>query len=65
MAQADWVEIAGDWMSTSEVPDNGWSLFGLMKAPQRQGNVQETREVQHRFFEAWKHANLVLTESRL
>ncbi|MCL7944687.1 tetratricopeptide repeat protein [Marinobacter sp. ATCH36] len=48
-----------------EFPDNGWSLFGLMKALQRQGNVQEAREVQHRFFEAWQHADLVPTESRL
>lgn len=48
-----------------EFPDNGWSLFGLMKALRRQGNVHEAREVQHRFLDAWQHADLVLTESRL
>ncbi len=48
-----------------EFPDNGWSLFGLMKALRRQGSVQEASEVQHRFLDAWQHTDLVLTDSRL
>lgn len=48
-----------------EFPDNGWSLFGLMKALRRQGSVQEASEVRHRFLDAWQHADLVLTDSRL
>ena len=48
-----------------DFPNNGWSLFGLMKALRRQGSVQEAREVQRRFLDAWQHADLVLTDSRL
>lgn len=47
-----------------EFPDNGWSLFGLMKALRQQGHVQEARDVQHRFLDAWQHADVVLTDSR-
>ena len=46
-------------------PENGWSLFGLMKALRRQGNVQEAEKVQRRFLNAWQNADLVLTDSRL
>lgn len=47
-----------------EFPENGWSLFGLLEALRRQGKVQEAREVQRRFLEAWRHADVVLTGSR-
>lgn len=47
-----------------EFPDNGWSLFGLMKALRQQGNGYEAEEVQRRFQDAWQHADVVLTDSR-
>ncbi|MDK8462535.1 hypothetical protein [Marinobacter sp. SS13-12] len=47
-----------------EFPDNGWSLFGLMKALRQQGNGYEAEEVQRRFLDAWQHADVVLTDSR-
>lgn len=46
------------------LPENGWSLFGLLHALRRQGKVQEAREVHRRFLEAWRHADVVLTGSR-
>ncbi|MFW6054280.1 MAG: tetratricopeptide repeat protein [Thermodesulfobacteriota bacterium] len=48
----------------AEFPDNGWSLFGLLKALRQQGEVDEARDVERRFREAWRHADVVLTESR-
>lgn len=45
-------------------PENGWSLFGLMKALRRQGKTERARDVERRFREAWRHADVVLTESR-
>jgi tetratricopeptide (TPR) repeat protein len=48
-----------------DFPENGWSLFGLMKALRQQGKVQEAEVVQSRFSDAWQHADLTLTSSRL
>ncbi|WP_404364006.1 tetratricopeptide repeat protein [Marinobacter sp.] len=48
-----------------QFPENGWSLFGLMKSLRRQGNSQEAEKVQGRFSEAWQHTDLILTDSRL
>lgn len=45
-------------------PENGWSLFGLLEALHRQGEVEEARDVRRRFQEAWRHADVVLTASR-
>lgn len=45
-------------------PDNGWSLFGLLEALRRQGRAEEARDVQRRFNEAWRHADVVLSASR-
>lgn len=45
-------------------PDNGWSLFGLLDALRRQGEVVEAQEVADRFREAWRHADVTLTASR-
>lgn len=47
-----------------EFPDNGWSLFGLLEALRRQGQVTRAEEVQRHFNEAWRHADVVLTSSR-
>jgi len=65
--QTDQPECAGQVYQQDllEFPENGWSLFGLMKALRRQGGVQEAMGVQRRFLDAWQHADLVLTGSRL
>jgi TolA-binding protein len=45
-------------------PENGWALFGLMKALQAQGTVAEARTVEARFQKAWAGADVTLTASR-
>lgn len=45
-------------------PDNGWSLYGLLESLRRQGEVEEAKDVEKRFREAWRHADVVLTSSR-
>jgi tetratricopeptide (TPR) repeat protein len=45
-------------------PENGWSLFGLAKALRGQGKTEEAREVEMRFKEAWKWADVKLRGSR-
>ncbi len=45
-------------------PHNGWSLFGLMQCLRLQGRSAEAAEVERRFQEAWKFADVVLTSSR-
>lgn len=48
----------------AKFPDNGWSLFGLMKALRAQGKVEQAQEVERRFQQAWRHADVVLSSSR-
>lgn len=45
-------------------PENGWSLYGLMEALRRQGEVEEARDVERRFREAWRDSDVTLTASR-
>ena len=45
-------------------PENGWSLHGLMKSLQAQGNDGEAAAARARFERAWKHADVELTASR-
>ncbi len=44
-------------------PENGWSLFGLLQCLRAQG--KPAAEVEARFREAWKHADITLTASCL
>lgn len=46
-------------------PGNGWSLFGLAQSLKAQRKAAEAREVERRFAEAWQHADITLTASRL
>jgi len=46
-------------------PENGWSLFGLEQALQAQGKTAEANAVAKRFQQAWAHADITLTASRL
>lgn len=45
-------------------PRNGWSLFGLAEALERQGKAAEARRVRAMFAGAWKDADVTLTASR-
>jgi tetratricopeptide (TPR) repeat protein len=48
-----------------EIPDNGWGLFGLRQALLKQGKNDEANEVEKRFNETWKYADVDLTSSRI
>ena len=48
-----------------EIPDNGWALFGLHQALLKQNKLDEAAEVEKRFNEAWKYADVSLTSSRI
>jgi tetratricopeptide (TPR) repeat protein len=45
-------------------PRNGWSLFGLARALERQGKAAEASRVRAMFAEAWRDADIRLTASR-
>jgi len=40
-------------------------LFGLHQAVQKQNRFDEAAEIQKRFNEAWKYADVTLTSSRI
>jgi tetratricopeptide (TPR) repeat protein len=46
-------------------PENGWSLFGLARALEAQGQASAAAEIDARFQQAWTHADFQLTSSRL
>jgi tetratricopeptide (TPR) repeat protein len=48
-----------------EIPDNGWGLFGLQQVLIKQGKNDEATEVEKRFNEAWKYADITLASSRI
>jgi tetratricopeptide (TPR) repeat protein len=45
-------------------PENGWALFGLMKALQAQGKSPEAQAVETRFRKAWTGADVTLVATR-
>jgi tetratricopeptide (TPR) repeat protein len=45
-------------------PGNGWSLFGLMRSLQAQGNAAEAKRAEEAFAKAWARADVGLTASR-
>ncbi len=49
----------------AEIPDNGWGLYGLHEALLKQNKTKEADEVESRFKEAWKYADVELTSSRI
>jgi tetratricopeptide (TPR) repeat protein len=49
----------------ARLPGNGWSLFGLGRALRLQGRDAEAAEVEARFREAWREADLELRSSCL
>lgn len=48
----------------AEVPQNGYSLFGLQLALRAQGRTKDADAIEATFKEAWKHADFALTTSR-
>jgi tetratricopeptide (TPR) repeat protein len=48
-----------------DVPENGWALFGLHQAMLKQNKLEEAAEIEKRFNEAWKYADIKLTASRI
>lgn len=46
-------------------PENGWALYGLMQALDAQAKKAESAEVKERFDQAWAHADITLTASRI
>lgn len=47
-----------------QLPDNGWSLFGLTQSLLAQGKTDRAQAVQQRFEVAWQYADITLTASR-
>lgn len=47
-----------------QFPENGWSLFGLARSLEAQGNRVAARAVRVRFDRAWRHADVNLSASR-
>jgi tetratricopeptide (TPR) repeat protein len=45
-------------------PQNGWSLFGLVRSLREQGKNREADTVQRQFQEVWADADVTLTDSR-
>lgn len=48
-----------------EFPDNGWALFGLMQSLKGQEKLDQAKEVQKHFKEAWEYSDIKLEESRI
>jgi tetratricopeptide (TPR) repeat protein len=46
-------------------PDNGWSLFGLAHSLRSQGKTGEADEVEKKFNEVWRDADVAITSSCL
>jgi tetratricopeptide (TPR) repeat protein len=45
-------------------PENGWALFGLFQAYEKQGRLEAAAKAKARFGLAWKDADVLLTSSR-
>ncbi|MEE8177009.1 MAG: hypothetical protein V3T65_03360 [Acidobacteriota bacterium] len=52
------------WEDLRRNPENGWSLFGLMKSLEAQGKTEQAEEIEQRFRKAWTRANVTLAASR-
>jgi tetratricopeptide (TPR) repeat protein len=52
------------WEDLKRNRENGWSLFGLMKALKAQGKNEDAALIESRFQKAWARADVKLTSSR-
>jgi tetratricopeptide (TPR) repeat protein len=48
------------WEDLRRNPENGWSLFGLMKSLRAQGKKEQADAIEKRFQKAWAHADVKL-----
>ena len=49
----------------TDIPENGWGLFGLQQALLKQGKVTEAAEIQKKFKDVWQYSDITLTSSRI
>lgn len=49
----------------NKFPGNRWSLYGLWQSLEGQGEESEAKRIKKQFNEAWKHADVELTASRM
>ena len=52
------------WADLKKNRNNGWSLYGLMKALQAQGKTTVAALVEARFKKAWERADVTINDSR-
>ena len=52
------------WEDLRRNRENGWALFGLQQALERQGKTDDATLAQERFARAWARADITLTSSR-
>jgi len=52
------------WDDLRKNPENGWSLYGLMKALEAQGKTEQAEAIGKRFEKAWSRSDVKLTASR-
>ena len=45
--------------------NNGWSLYGLYQSLDKQGKDTEAAEIYQQYEQAWQHADVELTRSRI
>ncbi len=53
------------WEDLRRNRENGWALYGLMKALEAQGKAEQAALVKNRFEKAWSRADVKLTTSRM
>lgn len=64
MGRADEAEVVF-WEDLKRNPENGWSLFGLVRALKTQGKDEEAAFAEQRFQKTWKDADVRLTAARI
>ena len=52
------------WEDLRRNPESGWSLYGLLQSLRSQGKERGAGEIEQRYKEAWRQADVVLTSSR-
>jgi tetratricopeptide (TPR) repeat protein len=53
------------WEDLKRNPENGWSLFGLVRALKAQGKDEEAAFAEERFRKTWKDADVRLSSARI
>jgi tetratricopeptide (TPR) repeat protein len=53
------------WEDLKKNPENGWALYGLVKALKAQNKMEDAAVAEERFKRAWKDADITLTAPRI